>query len=319
MADEFHYPPDLFELLVNAIARLNKAKKGVVLFLRGAGVDEQDLAEMDRTVRTDPASTNKFEIARNILEKVNARGDSGLRARREIIKRVVEFENFETCWENDRLIAKGLIASIREAVNTKDSFTRMKQERDREREEAQAKARQEREATAQRKSQIDDVNRRLTSLFGMNDKPQERGKILESVLNDLFKAYGILVREDFRRKDPDSNVVLEQIDGIIELNGVVYLVEMKWLKDPVGIAEFSPHLVRLFGRANAHGIFIASNGFTEPVLKECTNALNQRTMFLCSLQEIVMLLQRQDDLLNLLKRKSQAAVIDKNPFLEILA
>lgn len=77
---------------------------------------------------------------------------------------------------------------------------------------------------------------------------------------------------------------------------------MKWLKDPVGIADFSPHLLRLFGRANASGIFISNSDFTEPVLKECANALNQRTMFLCSLQEIVMLLQNEAGLLALLER-----------------
>jgi hypothetical protein len=46
-----------------------------VLFLRGGGVDDADLAEVDRIVRTTPDSINKFEIARNVLAKVNARGD----------------------------------------------------------------------------------------------------------------------------------------------------------------------------------------------------------------------------------------------------
>ena len=73
----------------------------------------------------------------------------------------------------------------------------------------------------------------------MDDKPQERGKLLEAVLNDLFRAYGILVREDFRRKAPDSSIVLEQLDGVIELDGAIHLVEMKWLKDPWERASFS--------------------------------------------------------------------------------
>lgn len=52
--------------------------------------------------------------------------------------------------------------------------------------------------------------------------------------------------EDFRRKTPDSNIVVEQIDGVIDLVGTIHLVEMKWLNTPVGIGEFSPHLSRLF-------------------------------------------------------------------------
>lgn len=319
MAEAFHYPPELFELLVETIARLSRAKKGVLLFLRGAGVADEDLARVERTVTMNPGSINKFEIVRTVLTKVNARGDSGLRPRREIIKRVVEFESFETCWPEDQMKAKGLVASVREAVNVKDSFTRMKQERDAAHEAARAHRYAEQAAAADRRSKIDEVDIRLAALFGMHDKPHERGKLLEGVLSDLFRAYGILVREDFRRKDPDTSVVLEQIDGVIELDGAMHLVEMKWLNSPVGTGEFFPHLGRLFLRANAHGIFISSAGFTEPVIKECATALAQKTMVLCTLHEIVMLLQRRDDLISFLKKKSQAAIVDKNPFLQILS
>lgn len=318
MTDAHQYPPHLFDLLVETIARLNRGKKGVVIFLRGAGVAEEDISEVDRTVRLNSTSINKFDIVRNVLVKVNARGDSGLRPRREIIKRVVEFESFETCWPEDQMKAKGLVASVREAVNAKDSFTRMKQERDVERETILASRRAEQTSLADKRGKIEEVSTRLFALFGMDDRPQERGKLLESVLNDLFKVYGIHVREDFRRKAPDSNIVVEQLDGVIELNGTLYLVEMKWLHDPVGMSEFAPHLSRLFMRANANGIFIATNGYTSSVISECTNALNLKTIFLCSLQEFVMLLQRNGDLVALLKKKSHAAIVDKNPFLEIL-
>lgn len=319
MTEAFHYPPDLFDLLVETVARLSRAKRGVVLFLRGAGVADEDIAEVERAVLTNPDSISKFEIVRKVLTKVNARGDSGLRPRREIIKRVVEFESFETCWPEDQLKAKGLVTSVREIVNAKDSFTRMKQERDAEREMARNRQRAEQAAVAERGSRIGEVYARLAALFGMNDKPQERGKLLEGVLNDLFRAYGILVREDFRCKYQDTSIVLEQIDGVIELDGAVYLVEMKWLNAPVGTSEFFPHLSRLFLRADARGIFISSAGFTAPVVKECSAALVQKTMVLCSLHEIVMLLHRRDDLISFLRKKAHAAIVDKNPFLQILS
>ncbi|CAH1905829.1 Restriction endonuclease [Candidatus Nitrotoga sp. HW29] len=319
MAEAFHYPPELFSLLVDTIPLLCRSKQSVVLFLRGAGVAPEDLEEAERSLKADRNSINKFEIVRNVLTKVNARGDNGLRARREILKRVVEFESFETCWESDQYKAKGLVASIREAVNKKDSFTRMKQERDTERDERAAKQQAERTTAAEKRAKIEDVRQRLSALFGMDDKPQERGKLLEVVLNDLFRVYGIHVREDFRRKDPDTAVVVEQIDGVIELNGQIHLVEMKWLNAPVGISEFSPHLSRLFMRANAHGIFIATNGYAASVMSECRIALSQKTLFLCSLQEFVMLLQRHADLVELLRKKSQSVIVDKNPFLEILS
>lgn len=318
MAEEFHYPPEVFNLLVDTIPLLCRSKQDVVLFLQGAGVAPEDLTEVSRIVRTNRSTISKYEIVRDVLTKVNARGDIGLRPRREIIKRVTEFDNFDTCWDSDRLKAKGLVAALAKTVNVKDSFTRMKQERDSEREHTLARQRAEQAAAAAKRGKIEDVSRRLFTLFGMDDRPQERGKLLEAVLNDLFEAYGILVREDFRRQSPDTGTVLEQIDGVIDLDGAVHLVEMKWLNAPVGIGEFSPHLSRLFMRANAHGIFIATNGYTESVLTECKNALNLKTIFLCSLQEFVLLLQRQGDLVAMLKKKSHAAIIDKNPYIEVL-
>lgn len=318
MAEQFHYPPEVFNLLVDTIPLLCRSKQDVVLFLQGAGVALEDLAEVSRIVRTNRDAISKYEIVRNVLTKVNSRGDSGLRPRREIIKRVTEFDSFDACWDADRLKAKGLVAELGKTVNVKDSFTRMKQEREAERAQVLARQRAEQAATAEKRANIVDVSRRLSVLFSMDDKPQERGKLLEAVLNDLFRIYGIHIREDFRRKSPDTGTVLEQIDGVIELDGAIHLVEMKWLNAPVGIGEFSPHLSRLFLRANAHGIFIATNGYTESVLTECKNALSLKTIFLCSLQEFVMLLQRQGDLVALLKQKSQAAIIDKNPYLEVL-
>nr|WP_315400912.1 hypothetical protein [uncultured Duganella sp.] len=156
MTEAFHYPPELFELLIETIARLSRSKKGVVLFLRGSGVAGEDLNEVDGIVNRTPNSINKFEIVRNVLTKVNARGDSGLRPRREIIKRVVEFEHFETCWPEDLLKAKGLVASVREAVNTKDAFTRMKQERDVEREQTLLRQQTKQAAAAEKRAKISD-------------------------------------------------------------------------------------------------------------------------------------------------------------------
>ncbi len=318
MPEQFHYPPDVFNLLVNVIPLLCRSKDDVLIFLQGAGVDIADLAEVSYIVQSNRQAINKYDIVRNVLKKINSQGDRGLRARREIIRRVVEFEDFSLCWPDDQLKAKGLVASLREVVHVKDSFTRMRQERDREHEKTKASNQKTQENIAKKRAAIEGVNTRLCSLFSMNDRPQERGKLLEAILNDLFRAYGILVQEDFCRRDPDNALVLEQIDGVIILNGGIYLVEMKWLKDPVGVAEIGPHLVRLFSRANASGIFISNSDFTQPALQQCKDALSQKTIFLCSLREIIFLLQKKADLETLLSKKSQAAIIEKNPYIEIL-
>jgi hypothetical protein len=315
----FHYPADVFSLLVDTIPLLFKGKKDVMLFLEGAGVHREDLAEMWTQVRTNRDAVGKYDIVRDVLQKANKRGDSGLAARREIIRRVVEFEEFSTCWPGDVYKAKSNVNDIRKIVHAKDSFTRMKDERDAIANENALRARELQAIAVSNRNQIRNVSDRLNSLFALDGSPQKRGKLLEGVLNDLFKAYGIQVKEDFKRMDPNTGNVVEQIDGVIEFDSCIYLVEMKWLKDPVGVNDHASHMIRLYSRADARGLFISSSGFTQPVLSECASHLNNKTMVLATLQEFVMLLVNERDLGTMLRLKINAAILNKNPFHEILS
>ena len=316
--DRYHYPADVFNLLVDTIPLLCKAKKDVMLFLEGAGIHRDDLASMWLKVRTDRNSVGKYDIVRDVLQKANKRGDSGLAARREVVKRVVEFEEFSTCWPADVYKAKSNVGDLRKVVHAKDAFTRMKQERDTAHEENVSRARAEKAAIMAKRKKIEEIRDRLNALFAMDAEPQKRGKLLEGVLNDLFRAYGIHIKEDFKRIDPMDGSVVEQIDGVIELDNQLYLVEMKWLKSPVGVNELAPHMVRLFSRADARGIFISTSEYTAPVINECTNHLNNKTMILSSVKEFVMLLMSERDLVTMLRQKVNAALIDKKVFHEVL-
>lgn len=319
MGERYHYPPDVFSLLVDTIPLLCKSKDDVLVFLRGAGVPHEDLVEMTAKIRADRGSVSKFAIVRDVLERLNKRGDSGLGARREIIKRVVEFEEFSMCWPTDVYKAKANVGDLARMVNAKDSFTRMNQHREAAQAEINSKARAELEAAVEKRRKVEIVRDRLNALFGMDSEPQRRGKLLEEVLNDLFRAYDILVREDFKRQDPAGHVIVEQIDGVIEFEGHIYLVEMKWLKSPIGVDDLGSHMMRLFARADARGIFISNSDFASSAVAECVTHSTSRTMVLCTLREIVMLLMNERDLTTFLRGKVRAAVIDKKPFLETLS
>jgi len=132
MVDSYHYPPEVLNLLVDTIPLLCRSKNDVLLFFRGAGVGEDLFSDISKQLTLDRKSINKYEIVRTVLQRVNEKGDSALQTRREIIKRVAEFEDFSTCWPNDQLKAKGLAGELRRVVNVKDSFTRMAQEREQE-------------------------------------------------------------------------------------------------------------------------------------------------------------------------------------------
>lgn len=314
----YHYPPEVLNLLVDTIPLLCRSKIDVLVFFKGAGVSESTMKDLAQRVELDKKNINKYEIARTILQRINDVGDSELRTRREVIKRVVEFEDFSTCWPTDQLKAKGLVGEIRRVINVKDSFTRMSQEREKEKQQRIKEKNAEIAKRKQKIQKIENVKKDLYSLFALENEPKKRGKHLEKVLNSLFSAYDVLIKEDFKRVDPEGAGIIEQIDGVIEFDGHIYLVEMKWVKDPIGVEKISQHLVRVYGRPEARGFFISSNGYTEPTITQCREALSQKIFVLMTLQEIVSLLEREGDMINLLQEKIRAAVVDKNPFLEIL-
>lgn len=118
----FHYPPELMSLLIDVIPLLNRDKKDVFLFFRGAGVLYALMKQPYDQWQQDKVSIGKHEIVRRVLTKLNERGEAALRERREVLKRVVEFDSYSACWPTDILKARGLVAEVQKIVNIKDSF-----------------------------------------------------------------------------------------------------------------------------------------------------------------------------------------------------
>lgn len=312
--DIFHYPPDLFELVVQTIPLLNRSKDSVLLFFKGAGVDEAIFSDIAQTVRTDRDSITKFEICRRILERINEDSEKHLRERREILKRITEFEAFSTCWEGDQLKAKGLVAEIQKVVNVKDSFTRMNQERLREEERRRQEYVAKIEQIQKHKVNLQKLRNDLFSLFSETNA-QKRGKDLEKVLNGYFKEYEISVKEDFKRTGDQGEGVIEQIDGIIELDSSIYLVEMKWKKDSIGSDDIYAHLGRIYHRASAHGIFISASGYSPSGISAAKEALIKNALLvLFDLEEFVKIIEREDDFKKYLRDRIQSAIIEKDPY-----
>lgn len=310
----FHYPPELMNLLIDTIPLLNRSKKNVLLFFKGAGVPGLLYADIEKQININSSALNKYEMTRIVLTRLNEKGEKTLRPRREVLKRVVEFEDFTTCWPNDQWKAKGLVSEIRKIVNVKDSFTKINNEREKERQKSQAVYRANLEAKNRKKDQREKIKKDLFALFSETNA-HKRGKALETILNNLFNSFDILVRESFTLKGDNGEGIVEQIDGVIELDGHIYLVEMKWWDKPIGKGEVSQHLVRLFSRGDARGVFISASKYTDAAVNICKEALNTKVVILSDLNEIVFALEQEKDIRNLLRKKINSAVIDKNPYI----
>jgi len=309
-----HYSPELLGLLIEAIPRLLRGKKDVLLFFRGAGVENELTADLTAQIETSPQSISKFEIVRKVLERLNEEGQRALRARGEVLKRVVDSRDFNTCWSEDQSMARELVLEIRRMVNVKGSFARMHQAADNERCEHVAEHAAKLAEAQRRKTELSKDGDSISKLFSENDD-RKRDESLVGVLNELFTASGILVREAFAVKDFKAEGVEEQIDGVVELDNHAYLVELKWLKDRVGRGDVSEHLVRVQSRVGARGIFISASGFTESALRACQEARERCVVALCDLREIVLLLEQGKELADFLRTRIRAAVMDEDPHL----
>jgi hypothetical protein len=86
--------------------------------------------------------------------------------------------------------------------------------------------------------------------------PQDRGYALEKFLYDLFDAYRFNPRPSFR-------IVGEQIDGSIEFEHEIYLVEAKWQVEPIVQGDLAVLDSRVSGHSQiGRGIFITAGCFS---------------------------------------------------------
>lgn len=308
----FHYPPELFNLLVDTLPKLCKSKQDLLLFFKGAGVSRPILAPYEALLRTRKTEFNKYPVTRELLTKLNELGEKGLGERREVLKRVVEFQDFSVCWEKDQAPSRGLVAQIRELVNVKDTFTRINIEREQERKQRIAGEARRTISARERAEEFQMMRQQFFRLFAESN-PYKRGKALEGALNRYFKFSEILVTEAITLKGDEGQGIIEQIDGVVELKSRLFLAEMKWEAEPLGRDKVSSHLVRVFNRSLAGGIFISYSDYTGPAIQDCKDALRDKVIVLCKLEEFVRAIDQQRDLKELLHAKIEAAVIQKNP------
>jgi len=104
---------------------------------------------------------------------------------------------------------------------------------------------------------------------------------------------------------------LEQIDGAVEIDGQLYLVEAKWHKDPIGVQDVQVLLSRLFLRpGQPRGIFISANGFSPAAVNAQKEATSQRILLLCDLAQIVQVLEREESIGDFFKDKANRVITD---------
>lgn len=118
-----------------------------------------------------------------------------------------------------------------------------------------------REAEARKRRQL----RESFLALGHHHNSQERGFALERFLNNFFEFEKLNPQGSFRIKG-------EQIDGSFAWGGSTYLVEAKWVKDPVAGAEFGAFMYKIGGKtADTRGLYISINGYSPEAVEGLRN------------------------------------------------
>ncbi|MEN1836100.1 restriction endonuclease [Pseudomonas lijiangensis] len=128
--------------------------------------------------------------------------------------------------------------------------------------------------------------------------PQARGYAFETFLQQLFEASNLQPRAPFRNTG-------EQIDGSFQCRGDIYLVEAKWVVNPVGAGELHIFQGKISQKAAwTRGVFISYYGFTDVGLE----AFGRGKSLICiSGKDINHALERHIPFADVIERKVRAA------------
>lgn len=128
--------------------------------------------------------------------------------------------------------------------------------------------------------------------------PQARGYAFETFLQQLFEASNLQPRAPFRNTG-------EQIDGSFQCRGDIYLVEAKWVVNPVGAGELHIFQGKISQKAAwTRGVFVSYYGFTDVGLE----AFGRGKSLICiSGKDINHALERHIPFADVIDRKVRAA------------
>lgn len=145
--------------------------------------------------------------------------------------------------------------------------------------------------------------------LSLNGEPQQRGYLLQDLLNRLFVAHGIVVARAFQR-----NAGGEQIDGAFELEGWHYIVECRWREKLAGIRQ----LDGLYGQIarsgkQTMGLFLSINGWSEHVVS-LMKQNPEKSIILMDGPDLRTVLSQSLDLRRLLKGKLSGLNLQAEPF-----
>ena len=245
----------------------------------------------------------KYKIVSPVLDNLNTT-ESGIGPLRRILHETLSFKDGNHllwCSDGRRLKqeAEESLARLRSQVAEHDAIKQT------EREQRETIARRREEANKYRAFN-EELTKRKADFIQFHSKldHNERGYDLEKLLNELFGLFDLTPRSPFKRTG-------EQIDGSFVLDRDHYLLEAKWTKDRVNLADLRD-LDGAVGSSldNTLGLFISVEGFSAEGITAYLQGTRPRIVCMDGC-DLFMVLDGRIDLADLLQRKKDIAVQKK--------
>lgn len=300
---------DARRLAVEAIATLANIKRiAADQLLRPAGVPPALIQHFvkGRDPSTGDAIT-KRQGGAHILDELAKSG-----ADHEFIRKIIDIAADWTSFHlaSNEYDARGVVQKARELFGTlAEADARERQQQEQAAQERTERVERERQATLRQGSKL------LLAQFEAataGEERQERGYLLEDLLNRAFDLHGMPATRPFRRNDGG-----EQIDGAFELDGWHYIVECRWRETLSNIQQLDS-LYGKVGRSGRQtmGLFMSINGWSQhvvPLVKQNPD----KSILLMEGFDLRTVLAQPFSLRELLRAKSRALNLEAEPYLSI--
>ena len=209
----------------------------------------------------------------------------------------------------DRLLQEARMAldDVRRvtAAYSEETQARQRVQADIEAEEARSASRRDHD------SMLRSLAERFMSMHTSAGSPQDRGRAFEGLLRDLLNLYDLAPRSAY-------SLPAEQIDGAFTFRTDDYLLEAKWVRDPIEPKHLRDFDGKIASKAkNTLGLFISVSGFTAGAQE--FRGQNGTAIVLMDGTDLLAVLEQRIEFPELLERKRRHAVETGSPWLPVNA
>lgn len=301
-----HFPDNILLALKETVLKVFWKKEDVKNLLQRCEVPSSLLSQQDW-------QKYKYHIVSPVLDWLNS-NDDGLGPLRRILLETLQYKDGNhLLWMSDgqkkKREAEAALEHLRLLVKDHDATVKAGDE------QKQVRMRQAEEAKrgAHFQSKLTEIKDQFIACC-QSQTAQARGYSLEQILCDLFLLFELDPRGPFRRTG-------EQIDGAFTHDNDPFLLEAKWQRNPVVLADLRD-LDGAVGSSldNTLGLFLSLNGFSQQALDGYIQG-NRPKIICMDGGDLMAILEKRVDFGDLLRRKREIAAQGRLifvPFSEIL-